>query len=102
MIASMWAAFSSTRTARDRCVVGHPVPLRIPSDLLDESAWIGDVGACRGGMAPSASAAERTAERNVYSASPRSMYSVGAPVGTEYTVHDNDGSAPVSGSVVVL
>ena len=45
MIASTWAAFSSTRTARDGAWSGSLVPPAGFQHLLDESARVGDVGA---------------------------------------------------------
>lgn len=61
--------------------------------LLDEPARILDVGGGPNPMAPSASAAERTADRSAYSASPSSWWSNAGASGSEYTVQD---SAPDS------
>ena len=94
MMASMCAAFSSTRTARDGAWSGTRCP-RALSSTCSTSPRGSATSAPAARMAPSASAAERTAARNAYSASPRSRYSAGAPADTEYTVHD---SAVGSGS----
>ena len=89
MIASTCAAFSNTRTARAGAWSGTRwarVESRTCSTSRRGSPMSPPDAPARN--APSASAAERTASRRAYSASPRSKYSTMTGPGSEYTVHD--------------
>ena len=100
-IASMCAAFSSTRSARDgawsgaRCLPDDSITC---STSLRGSATSTPPASAR--MAPSASAADRTAERSANSASPRSRCSAIGAAGSEYTVQLRPDSSASSDVVV--
>jgi len=49
-------------------------------------------------MAVRAVAADRTADRNVYSASPKSMWSITGVPRSEYTVHDSAHNSGITSS----
>ena len=99
-IASMCAAFSSTRSARDGAWSGArcwPEDSITCSTSLRGSATSTPPASAR--MAPSASAADRTADRSANSASPRSTCSAIGAAGSEYTVQlrpDNSASSDSS------
>ena len=94
MIASTCAAFSSTRSARDGAWSGArccPADSSTCSTSLRGSATSTPPAPAR--MAPSASAADRTAERSANSASPRSRCSATGAPGSEYTVQASAASS---------